>query len=87
MRISAIEARRADIPDSVGTLLDHVRAGHDSLQIRAAVEGLRRDPERWERVWATIVKRLQELEENPTAVRDTPPPNLPAQPAVPRVSD
>lgn len=66
VRILVLDARRGDLPDSVGPALDRLAASHDSLAIRAAFERLDREPERWEVVYAEIAKRLHALEREPT---------------------
>ncbi len=66
VRISVLEAWRADEPDSVGPALDRLAASYDSTAVRAALAGLDADPERWETVFDTIAKRLHELEKEPS---------------------
>jgi hypothetical protein len=65
VQISRIEALRADAPDSVGPALDRVAENYDSTAVREALAGLRREPERWEYVYAEIARRLQAIEESP----------------------
>ncbi len=80
VRIARIEAMRADAPDSVGPALDRLAHSRDSVMVRAALEGLRNEPERWELVYSEIVQRLQAAEES------TVPLVQPPGPAVPRVN-
>jgi hypothetical protein len=81
VQIARVESMRADVPDSVGPTLDRLARSHDSTAVRTALEGLEKEPERWEYVYDEIVRRLQELEEAPD------PRLAPSTPAVPRVND
>jgi len=65
VRITAAEAGRAILPESVGTVLDRIATTADTNAVRAALRGLEAEPERWEYVWDAIQKRLVELEEKP----------------------
>lgn len=65
VRITVLDAWRADAPDSVGPALDRLSAAADSAAVRRALLALRSEPHRWEWVLDAIVERLRELEESP----------------------
>jgi hypothetical protein len=66
VRILVLDAWRDDAPDSVGPALDRLAATHDSTAVRAALRRLAAEPERWERVYDAVARRLHELEREPT---------------------
>jgi hypothetical protein len=82
--ITKLEALRADQPDSVGPGLDRLSATADTVAVRRALDGLRKDPSRWAIVYDEIAQRLRAIEES-----TDPAARLPSGSAVPvpRVSD
>ena len=66
VRITVLDAWRADEPDSVGPSLERMAHSYDSTAVRAALASLDANPERWEPVFDTIAKRLRELEQEPS---------------------
>jgi hypothetical protein len=93
VRISQIEALRADEPDSVNPALDRLAASYDSVAVGRALAELEADPTRWQFVFDAISQRLHELEESPAGgglPRVQPPPELSApgparNPSKPRI--
>lgn len=73
VRISQIESRRADEPDSVGPALDRLRVGADSAAVQRALARLEAEPVRWQYVFDAIAQRLQELEEDSGLARPAAP--------------
>jgi hypothetical protein len=90
VRISQIESRRADEPDSVGPALDRLRVSADSAAVGRALAQLEAEPVRWQYVFDAIAQRLQELEEDsglphPSAPDDLSAPERARSPSKPRI--
>jgi hypothetical protein len=66
VRISVLDAWRADEPDSAALALDALAASHDSATVQRALARLQLEPERWEVVWQTIAAELHALEKHGT---------------------
>jgi hypothetical protein len=66
VRITVLDAWRADAVDSVAPALDRLAQSYDSTAVHAALERLRREPERWEAVWEETARQLADLDKYPT---------------------
>jgi hypothetical protein len=79
VRISVLENCRGEaVPESVHAAFDRVARDLDSTAVRRALDGLAREPRRWEPVFDAIVQEFQRLENSPTppSLRD-PRPGVP----------
>ena len=65
VRLSILEALRADSPDSVETVLDSLSAAWDSTRMVVRIQKQQTQPFRWEKIYAAITAELNQLERRP----------------------